>query len=142
LQFLVDFFEAVVSPSDTNITTKQVIDELFKPFTKKRGGGSVMDAVMPQLYVPQLIAFVSHTIDSQFLLLVESLKKYYKAQAWSEVYLFIDIFLMDLNNIERDLLDRIKGTSENELVVFNGTATPRTKILSLLDEVSCFTLLR
>ena len=62
LQFLVEFYEAVVEPLDPNMTTKRVADELFKPYTRAKGGGSVMDAV-----APAFISYMQMIIRSSFL---------------------------------------------------------------------------
>jgi hypothetical protein len=86
LQFLVDFYAAVIKPLDPKMTTKQVVDELFTPYMKARGGDCLIDVVKCDVNAPQLSAFVRHAIDNQFTLLVESLTEYYKdAKKWSEV---------------------------------------------------------
>ena len=83
LQFLIDFYEAVVKPLDPKMTTKRVADELFKPYTRARGGGSVMDVVVPDIYVKELSAFISHANDNEFVLLVDYLKAHYKDAVWT-----------------------------------------------------------
>jgi len=138
LKFLVDFYAAVIQPVDPKMTTKRVADDLFKPYTEARGGGSVMDVVMPNIYVPQLTAFISHANDNQFVLLVQSLTAYFKDAVWPEVFIYVDIFTIDQNNVIADLQDgeTLKATIANSaavLVVLDERAYPLTRLWCLYE---------
>jgi hypothetical protein len=137
LQFLCNVYEVVVEPLDPKMTTKRVVDELFAPYMKARGGDCLIDVVKCDVNAPQLSAFVRHAIDNQFVLLVQALTKHYKSNDRSEVYIFIDIIAADKKSIEEDLLKRNKKKSEDELVVFNGEAFRWSDLSERLDEVSC-----
>jgi len=140
LQFLVDFFQVVVEPLDpkNELTTKAVIDKLLKPFTKARGGGSVMDAVISSSANwerPNAI-FISHSSDNVFGLLVQSLKEFFNDYTkWSETFLLIDIFLIDQNKTTCELQNALRKSSGSVLVVINGKAHRAEELLNRLDEV-------
>eukprot|EP01035_Chromulina_nebulosa_P041050 gene41050-55492_t len=140
LQFLVDFFREVVEPLDpkNEWTTKAVIDKLLKPYTKDRGGGSVMDVVTSSSANwerPNAI-FISHSSDNVFGLLVQSLKEFFiDYTKWSETFLSIDIFLIDPNKITCELQNALRKSSGSVLVVINGKAHRAEELLNRLDEV-------
>eukprot|EP01035_Chromulina_nebulosa_P033499 gene33499-44856_t len=138
LQFLVDFYEEVVKPLDPKMTTKRVADELFKAYTKDKGGGSVMGAVLSDIYVDQIDAFISHANDNEFVLLVHSLIEFFKDAVWAEIFIYIDIFTINQNNVLEDLQDgeTLKATIENSkavLVVLDERAYPLTRLWCLYE---------
>lgn len=129
----------VVEPLDPNNewTTKAVIDKLLKPYTKARGGGSVMDAVISSSASwerPNAI-FISHSSDNVFGLLVQSLKEFFNDYNWSETFLLIDIFLIDPNKTTCELQNALRKSSGSVLVVINGKAHRAEELLNRLDEV-------
>ena len=137
LQFLVDFYDAIVKPLDPKMTTKIVADELFKSYTKDKGG-SVMDAVFADIYVDQIDAFISHANDNKFVLLVHSLKEFFKDAVWTEIFIYIDIFTINQNNVIGDLQDgeTLKATIENSkavLVVLDERTYPLTRLWCLYE---------
>ena len=97
-----DFYEAVIKPLDPNMnmTTKRVADELFKPYTKGKGG-SVMDAVAQDIYVKKVHAFICNASDNEFVLIVNSLAWFFRDAVWSEIFIHIVIFIIDQNTTAR-----------------------------------------
>eukprot|EP01035_Chromulina_nebulosa_P025888 gene25888-33841_t len=137
LEFLIGFYKEIIEPVDPKMRTKRVADKLIKPYTKNKGG-SLMDAVMPFIYVEQLSAFIIHSHDNEFALLVNSLQKYFKDDEPSEIFINIDIFTIDQNNVFGDLRDglTLKDTIENSaavLVVLDQEAIPLTRLWCLYE---------
>ena len=133
LQFLVDFYDEVVKPLDPNMTTKRVADELLKPYTRARGGGSVMDAVASDINMERLDAFVSHADNNEFFRLVNSLREYYDKVEWEKIYIYIDTFCTDLNNAVMNTPSVLDY--KETLFVFNGKVHKFSQLIERLDEV-------
>ena len=129
----------VVEPLDpkNEWTTKAVIDKVLKPYTKDRGGGSVMDAVVSSSASwerPNAI-FISHSSDNVFGLMVKSLKEFFIDYNWSETFLLIDIFLIDQDKTTCELQNALRKSSGSVLVVINGKAHRAEELLNHLDKV-------
>ena len=140
MQFVVDFYEQVIKPLDSQMTTKGVISELLKPYTKTKAG-SMMDSIVSGssfLEQPNIV-FISHCHDSAFVLLVESLKDYFneKSNKWSEIFLLIDLFAIDQNKTTGEFQDQLRRSSTSVLVVIKDKAYPAEE---LMDNVSTYLL--
>ena len=112
LQFLLEFCEKVVRPYRPTMTVKEVVDEIIKPATKDRDC-SFIDQLRPNMYVVPH-AFISHAFGNPFTIIVESLKSYFKDAIFSEVYVWIDVFIINQHRPGDDLHDglTLKATIE------------------------------
>ena len=101
LQFLLEFNERVVQPYRSAMTVKQVVEEIIIPFTKDRQC-SFIDQLRPNMHVAPH-AFISHAFGNPFSIIVESLKSYFKDAVYAEVYVWIDIFIINQHSPGDDL---------------------------------------
>ena len=123
------------------MTTKGVISELLKPYTKTKAG-SMMDSIVSGssfLEQPNIV-FISHCHDNAFVLLVESLKDYFneKSNKWSEIFLLIDLFAIDQNKTTGELQDQLRRSSTSVLVVMDDKAYPAEELMTRMDNVSTY----
>ena len=137
LKDLSDFYNTVVYPIDPNMTTKDVADKLFKPYTFKKDC-CIMDLLRPGIYVEELTAFISHANNNKFVLLLNTLNAHFKDAVPSEVYVYIDIFTINQNKVVEDLKDgqTLKATiecSRSILVVLDEKAIPLTRLWCLFE---------
>ena len=87
---------------------------------------------------PNMI-FISHCNDNAFVLLVESLTKYFSdATKWSETFLLIDFFTIDPNKTTGELQDQLRKSSGSVLVVMEDKAYPAEELMTLTDQVRTY----
>ena len=112
LQFLLEINEKVVQPYRPTMTVKEVVEEIIIPATREKGC-SFIDHLRPNMYVTPH-AFISHAFGNPFTIIVESLKAYFKDAVFSEVYVWIDIFIINQHRPGDDLYDglTLKATIE------------------------------
>ena len=112
LQFLLEFYEGVVQPYKSGMTVKQVVEEIIIPFTKDQQC-SFIDLLRPNMHVAPH-AFISHAFGNPFSIIVESLKSYFKDAVYAEVYVWIDIFIINQHRPGDDLYggQTLKATIE------------------------------
>jgi len=101
LQFFLEFNEMVVQPYRSAMTVKQVVDEIIIPGTKDQQC-SFIDQLRPNIFVAPH-AFISHAFGNTFSIIVESLKSYFKDAVYAEVYVWLDIFIINQHNPGDDL---------------------------------------
>ena len=83
------------------MTVKQVVEEIIIPTTKDKKC-SFIDQLRPNMCVAPH-AFVSHAFGNPFSIIVETLMSYFKDAVYSEVYVWIDIFIINQHNPGDDL---------------------------------------
>jgi len=112
LQFLIEFNEQVVQPYRPTMTVKEVVEEIIIPATREKGC-SFIDQLWPNMYVAPH-AFISHAFGNRLTIMVESLKSYFKDAVFAEVYVWIDIFIINQHRPGDDLHDglTLKATIE------------------------------
>ena len=101
VQFLLEFNERVVQPYRSDMTVKQVVEEIIIPATKDQQC-SFIDQLRPNMHVAPH-AFISHAFGNPFSIIVESLKSYFKDAVYAEVYVWIDIFIINQHSPGDDL---------------------------------------
>ncbi len=139
LQFLVDFYTQVIEPLGPQMTTKEVISELLKPYTKTNAG-SIMDNIVSCSSFSELpnTVFISHCHDNVFVHLVQSLTAYYGTTNPSEIFLLIDLFAIDQNNTTGELSDQLRKSSGSALVVMKDKAYPAKVLMTRMDDVRTY----
>jgi hypothetical protein len=85
------------------MTVKEVVEEIIIPATKEKGC-SFIDQLWPNMYMAPH-AFISHAFGNRFTIIVESLKSYFKDSVFAEVYIWIDIFIINQHRPGDDLHD-------------------------------------
>ena len=112
LQFLIEFNEQVVQPYRPTMTVKEVVEEIIIPATREKGC-SFIDQLWPDMYVTPH-AFISHAFGNRLTIMVESLKSYFKDAVFAEIYVWIDIFIINQHRPGDDLHDglTLKATIE------------------------------
>jgi hypothetical protein len=137
---VVDFYEEVIKPLDPQMSTKKVIDELLKLYTKTNGGSFINSVVSCSIFAEQPnTIFISHSNDNAFSLLVESLTKHFSdATKWSETFLLIDLFAIDQNKTTDELQDQLRKISKSVLVVVNDKAYPAEELMTRMDQVRTY----
>ena len=137
LQFVVDFYEQVIKPLDLQMTTKKVISELLKPYSKTKGG-SFMDSVNSFAEQHNNTVFISHCHENTFVHLMQSLIAYYGTTKLSEIFLLIDLFAIDQNKTTGELQDQLRRSSMSILVVMKDKAYPAEELMTLMDDVRTY----
>ena len=136
LQFLVEFYEQVVKPYNPTMTVKQVQEEIIIPATNDLKC-SFIDKLLPNMYVTPH-AFISHAFNNQLIIMVESLKAYFKGAVFAEIYVWIDIFIINQHRPGDDLLDgrTLKATieaSESVVVCLDKNTLPLSRLWCLYE---------
>ena len=101
VQFLLEIYEQVVQPYRPNMTVKEVVDEIIIPSTKEKQC-SFIDQLRPKMYVTPHV-FISHAFGNPFRIIVEYLKSYFRDAVYAEVYVWIDIFIINQHTPGDDL---------------------------------------
>ena len=112
VKFLIELYEQVVQPYRPTMTVKEVVEEIIIPATMDQQC-SFIDLQRPNMYVTPH-AFVSHAFGNPIRIIVENLKAYYKDAIYSEIYVWIDIFIINQHRPGDDLHDghTLKATIE------------------------------
>eukprot|EP01036_Dinobryon_divergens_P031418 gene31418-biopygen25115 len=103
LQFLLEFNEKVVQPYRPTMTVKEVVEDILIPATKEKQC-SFIDQLRPNIYVWPHV-FISHAFGNRFAIIIASLKSYFKDAVFTEVYVWIDIFIINQHLPGDDLHD-------------------------------------
>eukprot|EP01035_Chromulina_nebulosa_P028857 gene28857-38157_t len=136
VKFLLEIYEKVVQPYRPTMTVKEVVDEIIIPATKEKQC-SFIDQLRPNMYVAPH-AFVSHAFNNPFHIIVEYLRSYYKDAIYAEVYVWIDIFIINQHRPGDDLHDglTLKATiqaSGSVLVCLDKNTLPLFRLWCLYE---------
>ena len=136
LQFLLDVYKEVITPIDENMTVKQVVEAIIKPFTLGIGC-SFIDKVMPNMYLAPHV-FVSHAFDNPISVVVRNLAEHFEGANFDEVYIWMDILVINQHNPGADLhegrtLEATIRASSSVLVALDKDAYPFTRLWCLYE---------
>ena len=104
------------------MTVKEVVELIVKPATVVEKI-SFIDLMSPGLYVKPT-AFVSHAFGNPFHLLVESLLSHFRDAVPSEVFVWIDVFIINQHDPGADLhggLTLLEGHNRSQSVGGGGS---------------------
>ena len=136
LKFLIVFFEKVVQPYRENMTVKEVVEEIIKPFTSSEQC-SFIDKVRPNMLVAPH-AFISHAFNNPINIIVNNLKNHFKDAVHREIYIWIDIYIINQHKPGIDLHggDTLKATieaSESVVVCLDKDTKPLSRLWCLYE---------
>ena len=82
-----EFYEQVVKPYKPDMSTKEVQEQIIIPATNDSiQCSSFIDKLWPNIYVTPH-AFISHAFGNRIIIMVESLKRYFKDAVFAEIYI-------------------------------------------------------
>jgi len=136
MKFLLEFYERVVRPYRPDMTVKQVVEEIIIPATREKKC-SFIDQLRPGMYVAPH-AFISHAFSNPISIIVESLRSYFKDAVYAEIYVWIDIFIINQHNPSDDLHggETLKATIEASgfvLVCLDKNTLPLSRLWCLYE---------
>ena len=140
LEFLMDFNKNIVAPINPSMTVQEVTDYIVKPATEHLKK-SFIHFLNPGSFAHQRTAFISHAKGNTFQLLVDSLIIHFHDAVPSDVFLWIELFVINQHESEVDLtrgllLKEIISVSSSVLVALDKKALPLSRLWCLYEIVS------